>query len=160
MIQGRADSKIHPSMRSSTMSRDHKTRSNVGKNPADQQDPTKPEPVASEFTTIGNGTPLLADAIIAGGGESAPAHRTSTSIGAEDEVFGQAFSDRIINGVESAAAAPSGLEEVLSAEADHWPAGLGESASPGVFSFSGADGVLWALTSGVDASASGVQAGP
>ena len=57
-----------------------------------------PQPVASEFTSIGNGTPLLADAIIdsgssGGGDDASPERRTSRGIVAGNSGNGLAFSD-------------------------------------------------------------------
>lgn len=57
-----------------------------------------PQPVASEFTSIGNGTPLLADAIIdggsSGGGDAAsPDRRTSRGVVAGNSGNCSAFSD-------------------------------------------------------------------
>jgi hypothetical protein len=62
-----------------------------------------PQPVASEFTSIGNGTPLLADEIIdggssGGGDDASPERRTSRGIVVGTGGHGIAFSDEIIDG--------------------------------------------------------------
>ena len=62
-----------------------------------------PQPVASEFTSIGNGTPLLADAIIDGGSrdggdDASPERRTSRGVVCGNGGNGIAFSDGNIDG--------------------------------------------------------------
>jgi hypothetical protein len=57
-----------------------------------------PQPVASEFTSIGNGTPLLADEIIdggssGGGDDASPERRTSRGLVVRNGGNGLAFSD-------------------------------------------------------------------
>jgi hypothetical protein len=62
-----------------------------------------PQPVASEFTGIGGGTPLLADEIIdggsrGGGDDASPERRTSRGLVVRNGGKGLAFSDGIIDG--------------------------------------------------------------
>lgn len=105
------------------MSQYNKTRSNVGQNfvglPFGVQGFTGPDgsledpkPVASEFTFIGNGTPLVIDGIIDGGLNGGVDGGSSESLTSQGVVAGTSghglgFSDEIV--FEFGALVPSGL---------------------------------------------------
>lgn len=105
------------------MSQYNKTRSNVGQNVTDLQfaeqaspgtdgSSEDPKPVASDFTSIGNGTPLVIDGIIDGGlnggvDEGSTESLTSRGVVAGNAGGGLVFSDGIVS--DFGALVPSGL---------------------------------------------------